>query len=336
VCKAFCVITLWSSTKPLESEKMNILICDDMFPAMLEILNRLLSEDDVRFCRQENVLTEAKWAEVLIPSMSRITPEIIDSAPHLKLIQQFGVGLEGVDINAASGKGIPVANVPGNQAPVHAECTAEGGVFLMMACARLFKIAQQALAKGEWGRPRGVALIDRTALIIGLGAVGKALARRLVCLGMDVMGIDIAPPDGLAEELGLTLLAKPDRLFSLLPESDFLISAVTLTPETRGIANRSVFECMKPTAYFINISRGPIVNEEDLLSAVSEGSIAGAGLDVLSIEPPTPEHPLINHDRIVITPHTAGVTEQSFSALGHAVADNIARLKEGKQLKNTV
>jgi phosphoglycerate dehydrogenase-like enzyme len=205
----------------------------------------------------------------------------------------------------------------------------------MMACARLFKIAQQTLAKGEWGRPRGMALIDRTALIIGLGAVGRALARRLVSLGMEVMGTDIDPPDGLAEELGLTLLAKPDRLFSLLSEVDFVVSAVTLTPETHGMANRSLFERMKPTAYFINISRGPIVNEEDLLAAVSEGRIAGAGLDVLSIEPPSPENPILNHDRIVITPHTAGVTEQSFSALGHAVADNISRLKEGKRLKNT-
>ena len=164
----------------------------------------------------------------------------------------------------------------------------------------------------------------------------KSPGPRLVSLGMEVMGIDIAPTDGLAEELGLTLLAKPGRLFSLLPKSDFVISAVTLTPETHGIADVSVFDRMKPTAYFVNISRGPIVNEDDLLSAVNEGKIAGAGLDVLSIEPPTPEHPLINHDRIIITPHTAGVTEQSFSALGHAVADNIARLKEGKRLMNTV
>jgi phosphoglycerate dehydrogenase-like enzyme len=155
-------------------------------------------------------------------------------------------------------------------------------------------------------------------------------------LGMEVMGVDIAPPDGLTEELGLTLVEKPDRLFSLLPEADFVISAVTLTPETRGMANLSVFQRMKPTAYFINISRGPIVNEDDLLAAVREGSIAGAGLDVLNTEPPSPEHPLLNHDRIVITPHTAGVTEQSFSALGRAVADNIARLKAGKQLLNTV
>jgi phosphoglycerate dehydrogenase-like enzyme len=315
---------------------MRILICDDIFPAMMEILTQLLPDDEIRCCTKGQVPDQVGWAEVLIPSMTRITSNIIGAALDLKLIQQFGVGLEGVDIHAAAARGIPVANVPGSQAPVHAECTAEGGVFLMMACSRLFKASQQAIAGGEWGRPRGQALIDRTALIIGLGAVGRALARRLVALGMKVTGIEVSPPEGLAEELGLTRVTGPDRLDSLLPEADFLVSAVTLTPETRGMINRSVFARMKPTAYVVNISRGPIVNEEDLHAAVTEGIIAGAGLDVLTSEPPDPGHPLLNHDRIVATPHTAGVTEQSFSALGHAVAENIVRLKQGRPLANTV
>jgi len=291
---------------------MRVLICDDIFPAMMEVLHGLLSRDELRSCRRNEVEKEAPWAEVLIPSMTRVTSRIIDSAPDLKLIQQFGVGLEGVDIPAATAKGIPVANVPGNQAPVHAECTAEGGVFLMMACARLFKQTQETLATGEWGRPRGVALIDRTALIIGLGAVGRALARRLKALGMKVMATDMCSSEGLARELGLVVVAAPEKLDSLLPQADFVISCVTLTPETRGSLNRSVFERMKPNAYLINISRGPIVNEDDLLAAINAGVIAGAGLDVLSSEPPSPTHPFVNHERIVITPHTAGVTEQSF------------------------
>ena len=315
---------------------MKILICDDIFPAMVEVLRGPLSQDELRFCRQEEVEREAPWAEVLIPSMTRITSQIINSAPDLKLIQQFGVGLEGVDIPAAATRGIPVANVPGNRAPIHAECTAEGGVFLMMACARLYKRAQESLIQGEWGRPRGMALIDRTALIIGLGAVGRALAMRLTAMGMKVMATEMLASEDLARELGLDLVAEPESLFSLLPKADFVISAVTLTPETRGSLNRSVFECMKPTAYLINISRGPIVNEEDLLEAVNQGLIAGAGLDVLSSEPPDPAHPLLNHERIVMTPHTAGVTEQSFNALGRGVVDNIERLKQGRSLENTV
>jgi len=283
----------------------------------------------------EDLSVEAVWAEVLIPSMTRITSGIIHAAPDLKLIQQFGVGLEGIDIPSAARRGILVANVPGTQAPVHTECTAEGGLFLMMVCSRLFKASQQSIAKGEWGRPKGQALIDRSALILGLGAVGSALTRRLVALGMKVTGIDISPAEGLTEELGLTRVERADRLLSLLPEANFFVSAVTLTPKTRGMINRSVFSRMKPNAYFINISRGPVVNEEDLYSAVDNGIIAGAGLDVLSSEPPAPDNPLLNHDRIVITPHTAGVTEQSFTALGRAVADTIVHLKEGQPIQNT-
>ena len=318
----------------LGERKMKILICADMFPAMIETVTRLLPEDEVRVCLQKEVLAEAPWAEVLIPAMTRLTAEIIQSAPDLKLIQQFGVGLEGVDLEAAAARGIPVANVPGEQAPVHAECTAEGGVFLMMACARRYKACQQALAYGEWGRPSGEALISRTALIIGLGAVGQALAVRLVPLGMQVMATDVIVRPEVAKQLGLAKLENPSKLNNLLPEADFVISTVTLTSETRGLFNRAVFGHMKPTAFVVNISRGPIVNEEDLLAALDEGLIAGAGLDVLNQEPPAADHPLVKHPKVVVTPHTAGITRQSFDALGRAVAENIERLKKGLPLQN--
>lgn len=313
---------------------MKILICADMFPAMIETVTRLLPEDEVRVCLQKEVPTQASWAEVLIPAMTRITSEIIQSAPNLKLIQQFGVGLEGVDLEAAAAGGIPVANVPGDQAPVHAECTAEGGVFLMMACARQYKFCQQALARGEWGRPSGEALINRTALIIGLGAVGQALAARLVPLGMRVLAVDIQARSDTAEKLGVERVEEPSKLYDMLPAADFVISTVTLNPETRGLLNRTVFERMKPTAYVVNISRGPIVNEEDLLAALNEDRIAGAALDVLNQEPPAADHALVNHAKVVVTPHTAGITRQSFDALGRAVADNVERLKKGEPLQN--
>ena len=305
-----------------------------MFPAMIETVTRLLPEDEVRVCLQNEVPAQAPWAEVLIPAMTRITQETIQSAPNLKLIQQFGVGLEGVDLDAAAARGIPVANVPGDQAPVHAECTAEGGVFLMMACARRYKSCQQALARGQWGRPSGEALINRTALIIGLGAVGQALAARLVPLGMRVMATDVIARSETAEKLGLDRLEDPSKLNDMLPGADFVISTVTLTPETRGLFNRTVFERMKPTAFVVNISRGPIVNEEDLLAALNDGRIAGAALDVLNQEPPATDHPLVNHEKVVVTPHTAGITRQSFDALGRAVADNVKRLKKGEPPQN--
>jgi phosphoglycerate dehydrogenase-like enzyme len=305
-----------------------------MFPAMIEVVRQLLPEDEVKVCQQDKVAQEASWADVLIPAMCRITPEIIQSAQNLRLIQQFGVGLEGVDIARATAQGIPVANVPGQEAPVHAECTAEGGVFLMMACARLFKSCQNTLAQGQWGRPCGMALINRTALIIGLGAVGRALAARLVPMGMRVIASEPAPQAGVAEQLKLEHISKPEDLHQMLPEADFVISTVTLTPETRGMLNLEVFSRMKPSAFVINISRGPIVNEDDLLTALDKGLVAGAGLDVLASEPPSLDHPLVNHEKVIVTPHTAGVTEQSFNALGRAVAQNIERLKTGEPLQN--
>jgi phosphoglycerate dehydrogenase-like enzyme len=314
--------------------KMKILICADMFPAMVETVTRLLPEDEVRVCLQKEVASQAPWAEVLIPAMTRLTPKIIQSAPDLKLIQQFGVGLEGVDLQAAAAGGIPVANVPGDQAPIHAECTAEGGVFLMMACARKYNSCQQTLARGEWGRPSGEALINRTALIIGLGAVGQALSARLVPLGMRVSATDIQARSDMAEKLSLDRVEEPSKLYDMLPGADFVISTVTLTPATQGLFNRTVFERMKPTAFVVNISRGPIVNEEDLLAALNEGQIAGAALDVLNQEPPPKDHPLVNHEKVVVTPHTAGITRQSFDALGRCVADNVERLKKGDPLLN--
>ena len=313
---------------------MKVLICADMFPAMIETVTRLLPEDEVRVCLQQEVKDQAPWAEVLIPAMTPITSEIINSAPDLKLIQQFGVGLEGVDLEAARVKGIPVANVPGDQAPVHAECTAEGGVFLMMACARRLKDCQQVISQGGWGRPSGEALINRTALIIGLGAVGHALAARLVPFGMRVLATDIQSRSTEAEKLCIDCVEEPSMLYDMLKEADFVISTVTLTSQTRGLLNRSVFERMKPTAFVINISRGPIVDEKDLLTALDEDQIAGAALDVLIQEPPHTDHPLVNHEKVVVTPHTAGITKQSFDALGQAVAGNVERLKTGERLQN--
>ena len=313
---------------------MRVLICNDMFPAVIDTMTRLLPDDEVRVCRYEQVDQKAPWAEVLIPTMAHLTAETIYSAPDLKLIQQFGVGLEGVDLPAAAERKIPVANVPGSEAPVHAECTAEGGLFLMMACARQFKQVQKTLKAGQWGRPHGEALIDRRALIIGLGAIGSALARRLVALNMTVTAVKAHPDPKISIELGLEKLIGPESLLDEVPKADFVISTVTLTDQTRELLNRNVFSRMKPNAFVINVSRGPVIDEDDLLAALNEGLIAGAGLDVLLSEPPGSDHPLVNHDRVIITPHTAGITEQSISAVGRSVADNIERIKTGRSLKN--
>ena len=151
---------------------------------------------------------------------------------------------------------------------------------------------------------------------------------------LKVPGAKALPHMEKTGQLGLERLADPDGLYELLPLADFAISTVTLTGQTRHLLAMPVFRRLKKTAFVINISRGPIVNEDDLLDALDQGLIAGAGLDVLNQEPPAPGHPLAGHPRVVVTPHTAGVTEPSFDALGKAVAGNINRLKKGEAILN--
>ncbi len=317
---------------------MRILFCGDMFQDSVDILTEYLPNDEIRVSSTDpaHVAVQAPWADVLIPTMGRITSDIVDSCPDLKLIQQYGVGLEGVDIDAATAKGIPVANVPGWQVPIHGDCTAEGALFLMMAVARKLNILQNMLHDETWAKPLGMALIERNAVIIGLGAIGQALAKKLVALGMHVSATKGHPDPNLANELGLMHLGSPADLPDLVSEADFVISCVGLTPETHGMLNASIFERMKPTAYVINIGRGPIVNEKDLLDALNSGQIAGAGLDVLVMEPPQKDNPLINHEKVVVTPHIAGVTEQSLEALGRVVMNNIELIRAGKPVETAV
>jgi len=315
---------------------MRILIGDTVFPFLKDLLVGLLPEDEIRRCAKERLQSEAPWAEVLIPTMARVSPEIFEAASSLRFIQQHGVGLEGVDIAAATASGIPVCNVPGHQEPANAKSTAEGAAFLMMACARRLNSARQSLSQGSWGSPLGRALFDQTALIVGLGQVGQALARILVCLGMKVMATKGQPRPELVRELGLQRLTGPDGLREMLPAADFLVSTVVVTDRTRGMFNRSVFELMKPSAYFVNASRGGVVDEADLAAALDEGLLAGAGLDVLAVEPPPADHPLLNREEVVVTPHIAGVTEQCQTAVARAMADNINRFRRGEPVKNCV
>jgi phosphoglycerate dehydrogenase-like enzyme len=173
----------------------------------------------------------------------------------------------------------------------------------------------------------GEALMGNRALVVGLGRVGRALARRLLALGMHVDAI--RRNTGRGGDLDGGRVGGPQDLAEMAASADFVVSTAVLTDETRGMFGRAVFDAMKPTAFFVNVSRGPLVNETDLLRAVDSGSIAGAGLDVFQMEPLDPGHPLLHSQRIVCTPHVGGVTRQSVNGLAEVVAENIRRLKDG-------
>ena len=185
-----------------------------------------------------------------------------------------------------------MCNVPADQT-ANADSTAEHAIFLMLGVSRRIHDCLSSFREGSWGYPTGEALCGKTALIIGLGKVGRALASKLKGLGMKVEAIKKSPAPDLARDLGLAALGRPADLVNMASQADFVISAALLTDETRGICNKALFQCMKPQACLINVSRGPVVNESDLIEALEQGTIAGAGLDVFTREPLDPSSPLL-------------------------------------------
>ena len=253
---------------------MRIVVASLNFPNIPRTLSLLLPEDEVYPCSEANLEEEIRQADVLVPTMARVGAEILGGS-GLKLIHQWGVGLEGVDIDSATARGIAVCNVPAEAAPANAESTAEHALFLMMAAARQFHLTQRALRQGPWGVPEGQALFGRKALIVGLGRVGSALARRLIALGMEVMGIKAHPDKDSSGRPETMTVYGPDAFREKLGEADFVVSTLPVNEQTRGLYDRNAFSAMKCGAVFVNVGRGGVVVENDLLASLDDDHLSG-------------------------------------------------------------
>ncbi len=267
--------------------------------------------------------------DVVIPTMSKITEPLLDTANRLRLIQQVGSGLEGVDIAAAKKRGIQVANVP-TDACGNADSVAELGIYLMIGLTRDFRGMASTFANRRIGEPRGTTLMGKTIGIVGLGGIGKALVRRLRAFDVRLIGIKRDQPQRAAEELGLDWVGGSDDLEKLLGLSDFVILSLPLTGENRDLLNERTFAAMRKGSFLINLSRGGLVNRDALEKALATGHIAGAGLDVFWEEPVDPSDPIFRHN-ILVTPHIGGSTDVSISGIAKIVADNIRRVQRGEQ-----
>jgi phosphoglycerate dehydrogenase-like enzyme len=307
---------------------MKILLCGETFPPSRNVLAPLLPGDEVIAVPNGRVPEASVAADVLIPLMTPMDVVLIRST-SAALIQQWGAGLEGVDIEAATARGIYVCNVPSDETP-NAESTAEHAVLLMLACARRLHTCFKAFDKGLWGAPLGESLFGKRALIVGLGRIGRALARRLIALGMEVDAIRRTPQPGGDRQAGVREVGGPADLSRLAADVDFLVCTATATEGARGMINASTFHAMKPTAYVVNVSRGAVINEPALIAALREGLIAGAGLDVFAQEPVDLRNPLLKMENVIATPHVAGVTRQSYEGIARAIAANVTAVKEGR------
>ena len=254
-------------------------------------------------------------AVALIPSMARITAAVIAAAPRLKLIVQFGAGLEGVDRAAAEARGIPVRNVAGANAQAVGELT----LFLMLALARRLPEHRRSFENKVVGDPVGTELLGKTVGIVGLGATGRALARMARGIGMRVVAVRRNPGDGTDPDADW--VGGMSDLDRLLAEADYVTLHLPTTPETLGMIGAARLAKMKPSAFLVNVGRGGLIDRDALLAALRERRIRGAGLDVYWSEPPDPNDPLLAMDNVVATPHVGGTSDEAMARLADRVAE---------------
>lgn len=284
---------------------------------------------------EEELLRSLRRADVVISIYAPISAEMMDVAPRLKGIVTFGVGYGHVDVSGATERGIYVSNNPG----ANAEAVAELAFSMMLNLMRKTCRADALVRAGRW-QPgaalpswlSGGELWRKTLGIVGLGSIGRRVARIAGGFEMRVLAYDPYVSREVAEKAGATLVELPE----IFREADIVTVHVPLNAGTEGLVSAENLGLMKPSAYLVNLSRGPVLDEGALIEALREGWIAGAGLDVFDVEPLPPDHPLLGLNNVVLTPHIGGFTEETMEMASMSVAKRVLQILAGKTPDNLV
>ena len=315
----------------LRVAKPVVLIAVELSPATLEALG---PDFEVRHCDGAN-RTELLQAlalgvdAVLIRSATKMDAEAIGAAKGLKVIARAGVGLDNVEIPAATAAGVMVVNAPTS----NIVSAAELAISLLLASARFISPAHEALRNGKWARSKytGAELFEKTLGIVGFGRIGQLVAHRMQAFGMDVIAYDPYLQPARAAQLGVRLV----ELDELLKVSDFITIHLPKTKETANLIGVEALKKVKPAVRIINAARGGVLDESALYDAIKEGRVAGAGLDVFSTEPCT-DSPLFTLDQVVATPHLGASTDEAQERAGIAVAVSVRKALAGELVPDAV
>jgi D-3-phosphoglycerate dehydrogenase len=297
-----------------------------------------LADEGVEFFDQEcttddEVIVAARGADVVwvITSLHLLTARTVAGLPRCVAFVRSGSGTDNVDVEAATRAGIVVANTPG----AVSETTADHTVGLLCSVVRRIPYADRLVKDGLWdpfrAAPLGT-LHRRTLGLVGFGRVGRGVAKRVTGFDMDVLAYDPYVPAETMAELGVRKASLEDVLRS----ADFVSLHLPLLPETRNLIGERELRMMQKDAYLINCARGPIVDEQALYRALSEGWIAGAGLDVMAAEPPDPTSPLLQLENVVVNPHIAGLSELTTLETWRTAAETIIDLSHGRWPRSVV
>ncbi|MSQ69294.1 MAG: hydroxyacid dehydrogenase [Gammaproteobacteria bacterium] len=312
--------------------RLRIGLCVRGYQRIFDILREALHVDEVFECGADDVVLAAQDADVLIPIMTRIPPAALAS-PRLKLVQQYGVGLDIVDIAQATAAGVWVANVA-SVGTGNAESVAELAIAHLLMLTRQIPLAQQRFRERRFGAPLAQSLWRSTVLILGYGGIGEEIARRLAGFGCRVIAVSRHGPLGTRPRDPSVPLARHVAMADLpevLGEADAVIVGAPASPENLSLVDAAMIAGMKRGVYVVNIARGQVLDYAALLAGLRSGQIAGAGLDVFWQEPFDPGDPLLL-ENVIPTPHVGGVTVRSLEGIAQAVAANLDALRHGRPL----
>jgi D-3-phosphoglycerate dehydrogenase len=311
---------------------MKILVSDALHEKGVEVLEEVPGfevEVNTSLTPEEFLGIIKNYDALVVRSSTKVTEEVIEAADRLKVIGRAGIGLDNVDIGAASKRGIVVMNTPDGNVIT----TAEHAVAMLMALSRNIPQAAASMRSRQWEKKRfrGRELFDKTLGVIGIGRIGRIVADRARGMKMNIIAYDPYIPAESIEKMGV----EPVSLDELLARSDCITVHTPITPETRNLVNSECFAKMKRGTLLVNCARGGIVNEQDLFQALQQGIIAGAALDVFEKEPPE-DNPLLDLDNVIATPHLGASTDEAQENVAVAVANQIVDYLRTGTIRNAV
>ena len=274
--------------------------------------------------RTENALIDAlQGVAATLASIEPYTAAVLAEAPDLRVISRLGVGYDAIDVDAATRRGVVVCTTPGT----NHHSVADLAVGLILTCLRQIAAAAEGVRAGKWTVPRtGVELRATTIGVVGTGLIGGEVIKRLAGFEPRVVAYDVVESPEMVERFGIQYVSFDE----LLRQSDVITLHAPLLPETRGLINADALGKMKSSAYVVNTARGPLVDEAAIARALHAGQIAGAALDVFDREPLPSASPLRQAPNLILTPHMAGVTAQSRTAMAAMAVENVARVLRGE------
>jgi D-3-phosphoglycerate dehydrogenase len=314
---------------------MKIVICDPISPKGIALLQQRPEFNVVvlpkRLPEAELIPLVADAVALVVRSETKVTAKIIAAAPKLRVVGRAGVGVDNVDIEAATQHGTVVMNTPGGNTVT----TAELSFAMLLSLARKVPQAHATMVAGKWDRKlfQGVELAGKTLGVLGMGRIGTEVAKRAIAFGMRVIAYDPYLTEERAKAIGAEFAASLDDVYL---NSDFITVHMPVTKETKEMLNAAAFAKMKPGVKIVNCARGEIISETDLIAALESGKVAGAALDVFAVEPLPADHPYRKQPNLILTPHLGASTEEAQEKCGIEVAEVIAGYLLTGEVRNAV